>query len=196
MNAFNIGKYLLLLLIPVGAFGQATTPEVEQSAQMIADCSQERFDYSRQIFLDTFRNRDGRESKLKEILSQCPDAPWNSEVSDYLKSAQEDRAETLFLVAKYYQDLYNSGKSKSPMGAEVRYEEIITKYPEYSRMDNVLSLIGDLETAQGKYEEAWTNYLRVINEFPESKYVQAAYRRLAALEKEKLARPLIGEPFE
>jgi TolA-binding protein len=196
MNALNIGKYLLLLLIPVGVFGQAKTPEAEQRDQTVADCLQERFDHSRYIFLDKLGNPGGRESKLKEILSQCPDAPWRPEVSEYLRSAREDRAEHLFYIAKYYQDLYNSGKSKSLKMPEIRYNEIVTKYPEYSKMDNVLIVIGDVETAQGKYEEAWTNYLRVINEFPKSKYVPIAYGRLAALENEKLARPFVDEPFE
>jgi outer membrane protein assembly factor BamD (BamD/ComL family) len=130
-----------------------------------------------------------RESKLTRILDQCPDAPWHQQVLDYLHSVREERAKHLLEIANYFYGLYTDGKSHSLRCVESYLRDIVEKYPEYSHMDSVLLTLGDVQTEQNEFDEAWSVYLKITNEFPASRLVPTAYGRIRKLQEKALAQP-------
>jgi len=133
---------LIVLSIPLISSAQDADPAYDSNPT--PDCSSELFDEALHIFRDTLRaDAISRERKLSKILKECPDAPWNSQVSDLLNSTREESAEHLFSIAKYYQDLYNSRRQGGLKGAYSRYRPIVEKYPEFSKLDLTLLNLGD-----------------------------------------------------
>ena len=179
-----------MILLPLTVAGQNSEQNTEIRSTDVSRCSQERFEEAQHLSRDVFRDGVYRERKLAKILAECPDAPWSSQVTEFLQTAREESAEHSFRVAKYYQDLYNSERTGGLKGAEARYQEIVEKYPEYSRLDLTLLNLGDAQAALGNYDDAWTSYQRLINEFPTSQLVKAAFKRLQTLETMRIQHPL------
>ena len=179
---------LIVLSIPLISSAQDADPAYDSNPT--PDCSSELFDEALHIFRDTLRaDAISRERKLSKILKECPDAPWNSQVSDFLKSTREESAEHLFSIAKYYQDLYNSRRQGGLKGAYSRYRQIVEKYPKYSKLALTLLNLGDVETSLGNFDEAWSSYQRLINDLPTSPLVDTAFKRLQTLEEIRIKDP-------
>jgi len=179
---------LIVLSIPLISSAQDADPAYDSNPT--PDCSSELFDEALHIFRDTLRaDVISRERKLSKILKECPDAPWNSQVSDLLKSTREESAEHLFSIAKYYQDLYNSRRQGGLKGAYSRYRQIVEKYPEFSKLDLTLLNLGDVETSLEYYDEAWSRSQRLINDRPISQLVDTAFKRLQTLEEIRIKDP-------
>jgi outer membrane protein assembly factor BamD (BamD/ComL family) len=83
-------------------------------------------------------------------------------------------------VARYYFE-----RRKAYEGARDRLQEIIDAYPEFSRMDEVLYLMGQIHTKLGKPEEAARYYKKLLEEYPESERAKKARARLKELSKER-----------
>ena len=52
-----------------------------------------------------------------------------------------------------------------------RYETILSQYPDYERIDEVLFRLGQVLSFSGRYAEARPHFARLRSEFPESPYV-------------------------
>jgi outer membrane protein assembly factor BamD (BamD/ComL family) len=75
-------------------------------------------------------------------------------------------------------------KRKAYEGARDRLQEIIETYPEFSRMDEVVFLMGEAHAKLGKVETATDYYNKVIKTYPESEFVKKARERLDKLKTE------------
>jgi outer membrane protein assembly factor BamD (BamD/ComL family) len=82
-------------------------------------------------------------------------------------------------VARYYFE-----RRKAYEGARDRLQEIIDTYPEFSRMDEVLYLMGEIHIRLGKREEAARYYKKLLEEYPKSERAKRARARLSELGKE------------
>jgi hypothetical protein len=93
---------IIVLLLATGssvtAFGQDTRSNKVVIDQAVVDCSQDKLEEAQRVFRDVL-NKDSREIRLTRILEQCSEAPWHQQVSDYLFSVREDRANQLFQIA-------------------------------------------------------------------------------------------------
>ena len=85
-------------------------------------------------------------------------------------------------VARYYLT-----KRKAYEGALDRLQEIIDTHPGFSRMDEVLYLMGEANLKLNKPEQAANYYNRLLKEYPDSEYLKKAREKL-----EKM-KPLAGE---
>ena len=79
-------------------------------------------------------------------------------------------------VARYYLE-----KRKAYSGALDRLQEIRDSYAEFSRMDEVLFLMGEANYKLNKPEKAGEFYNKVLKDFPTSELVRRARERLAEL---------------
>ena len=101
------------------------------------------------------------EQRLKALMQQYPQTKLRPEVEERLRQVQDNLGDHNFAVATFYRDRYN-GKKGGLKGAQDRFKEIVEKYPNYCRMDEVL------------YNYAWTF---TVEEEPEAaKYYQQLVR--------------------
>lgn len=93
------------------------------------------------------------------------------------------RDEALEINAKHNLDVarYYITKRKAYVGARDRLQEIIDTYPDFSRMDEVLYLLGEAHYKLGKKDEAADFYNKLLKDFPESEFAKKARERVDEL---------------
>ena len=72
-------------------------------------------------------------------------------------------------------------KRKAYEGARDRLQEIVDTYPEFSRMDEVVFLLGEASLKLNKPEKATEYYERVVKNYEGSEFVKKARERLKEL---------------
>jgi outer membrane protein assembly factor BamD (BamD/ComL family) len=88
-------------------------------------------------------------------------------------SATEVAAKHNLDVARWY-----LVKRKAYEGARDRLQEIIDSYPEFSRIDEVIFLMGEAHLKLKKNDKAVEYYSKLLKEYPESEFAKRARARL------------------
>jgi outer membrane protein assembly factor BamD len=115
------------------------------------------------------------EAELKEFLLKYPDSPLMPRVKRRLREAQEVLAQGDYRTASFY---YMRGAYPA---AKSRFQEIVDKYPNYSRGDNALYSLALTCERLKRPKDAIPFYSRIITEFPLSPYRSDAKERLVAM---------------
>ena len=92
-----------------------------------------------------------------------------------LRDARDRLSDSSYLVGRFYWrlDYY--------AGAIDRFQEILDGDPEYTRLDQVYYHLADSLAALGRGAEALPLYERLVEEFPESIYLEDAAEQIAGL---------------
>ncbi|MGH9407791.1 MAG: outer membrane protein assembly factor BamD [Terriglobia bacterium] len=125
-------------------------------------------------------NRDASEAlaaqaEFKEFLLKYPTNPLMPEVKGRLREVQEVLAEGEYDIAMFYY------VHRAYLAAESRFQDITTKYPNFSQGDEVFWSLGQSLAQLHRTREAVPYYDRLIMEFPLSPYVKLAKAQLASL---------------
>jgi outer membrane protein assembly factor BamD len=115
------------------------------------------------------------EIELKSMIDRYPDSNLLDEAKRDLRAVQEVLADGVYGVASFYMLQRNYSAATS------RYKEVMTKYPDYSKMPNTLFNLADALRQAGNDQESVIYYARVVTEHPLSDRVDAAKQRLTAL---------------
>jgi outer membrane protein assembly factor BamD (BamD/ComL family) len=93
------------------------------------------------------------------------------------------RDETMEVAAKHNLEIarWYLTKRKAYEGARDRLQEIIDTYPDFSRMDEVVYLMGEAHLKLGKNDKAADFYNKLLKTYPESELVKKARARLDEL---------------
>ena len=103
------------------------------------------------------------------------------------KPIEAPRDAALEIAAKHNLEVarWNLVKRKAYEGARDRLQEIIDTYPDFSRMDEVDFLMGELHLKLGKNEKAAEYYSMLLKTYPESEFAKKARTRLDELNEKK-----------
>src|SRR5256712_7800283 len=115
------------------------------------------------------------ESELKAMIENYPDSPLLDEAKEKLRAVQEVLAQGVDRVADFYY------QRKSYPAAVARYKEIMTKYPDYSRMPDNLYYLAESLRLNNNEPEAAIYYSRLVTDHPLSNRVSNAKQRLTAM---------------
>ena len=109
-------------------------------------CSQELFEKAVDSYNRRRYNSESRaEQDLKEVIANCAETVWYYQAEEYLKIVQEELAERNFLIARYYWEKFQAGKSTSLGGVLSRLKKIIEDYPNYSQIILVKQLLDEVK---------------------------------------------------
>lgn len=134
--------------------------------------------------LKTLRSRKHRndinllrkaERELKGILETDPSSVFKSRVEAYLDIVNEGLAYHDLLVASFYM---NIGNGQRALAARVRLLNITQHYPKFSKMDEVLFRLSVVSVMDGKEDEAVRYSWKLICNYPNSEYRDAAIKKL------------------
>ena len=114
------------------------------------------------------------EVELKSMIESYPDSNLLDEAKRDLRAVQEVLADGVNSVADFYMLHRNYGAAVS------RYKEVMTKYPDYSRLPDTLYALGDALHRAGNDQEASISYSRLVVEHPLSARVTDAKHALTA----------------
>jgi TolA-binding protein len=103
--------------------------------------------------------------------------------------AMEIQAKHNLEVARWY-----ITKRKAYEGARDRLQEIIDTYAEFSRMDEVVFLMGEAHFKLGKSDKAADFYNKLLKVYPESEFVKKARARLDELKVEPAQKTESSKP--
>jgi len=118
------------------------------------------------------------EQRLKVLLQQYPTSTLRPTVETRLQEVQENLAMHNLQIARFYYDVkYSTGKG-GLKGAQSRLQEIVAKYPCFSFNDEVFYRLGATFQAEEEPDEAARYYQKLVQEFPESEYIEKAKEQL------------------
>ncbi len=132
-----------IVFIPQIIFEQTQSVSVN-SKNNLDICSKEFVNSAKDSFARRWENTEihsRAEKDLMLILNNCPDLTSQSELKSYLKVLQEERADQLYKISLYYLKRFSEKKIKSPVGGCLLLKQIKEKYPDYSQIDAVDSLL-------------------------------------------------------
>lgn len=105
------------------------------------------------------------ERQLKELLRRYPNTDQKEQINSLMNQVQEILATHELIVAKFY---YN--RREAAPAAQMRTEEILNKYPNFSRMDEALWLHAQAMADQEDTETASQDLTRIVTNYPNSEY--------------------------
>src|SRR5213080_3449299 len=117
------------------------------------------------------------EQRLKVLLQQYPQTKLRPEVELRLREVQDNLAEHNYIIAIYYRDHYVNKKG-GLKGSQDRLKEIIEKYPNYCRMDEVLFNYGWTFMQEEEPDEAAKYFQQLVRDYPNSQFVDKAKDQL------------------
>ena len=114
--------------------------------------------------------------EFEAFIQRWPNADLMDEVRARLREARDRLSESELGVGTYY---YNR---KWTPGAVARLEEILETDPGFSGRDAVYFYLADAFRMQTRVEEALTFFQRLMDEFPDSEFVEQAARIMPEVE--------------
>jgi outer membrane protein assembly factor BamD len=115
------------------------------------------------------------EEELQTFLLKYPNHPLAAEAEQRLREVQEVMAEGDYRIARYY---YIKGSKRA---AVARLQEIVTRYPLYSKSDESLYMLGRTYESVEQNELAANYFSKLIREYPHSERVEYAKERLGVM---------------
>lgn len=108
--------------------------------------------------------------------SAMAQGPARGRIEPTRDEALELTAKHNLTVARYYLE-----KRKAYTGARDRLQEIMDSYADFSRMDEVLFLMGEVHYKLNKADKAGEFYNKMLKDFPSSEFARRARERLVEL---------------
>jgi len=118
------------------------------------------------------------EQRLKVLLQQYPNSPLRPTVEARLREVQENLAMHNLQIARFYYDVKFSTGKGGLKGSQSRLKEIVDKYPCFSFNDEVFYRLASTYQAEEEPDEAARYYQKLVQEYPESEYLEKAKDQL------------------
>jgi len=120
-------------------------------------------------------------AEFKKVIADYP-------ASDQAKPAQERIKECEERLAAHGADIAISYHDRKAYRAAIsRLTEVMSTYPEYSRLDRLYYYLGDCHFWLRQYDQAVPFFAKVVSDYPGQKLAKDATKKLAEIEKLKAA---------
>ncbi|MFQ6110188.1 MAG: outer membrane protein assembly factor BamD [Candidatus Aminicenantales bacterium] len=118
-------------------------------------------------------------AEFKKVVTNYPLSEEAKMAQEKIKECEERLAEHTFGIGEIY---YKMGAYKAAVN---RLKEILTQFPDYSKMDKVYFHLADSYYKWNKMDESIPYFTKLISDFPQSKYAKKAQKRMKYIEKRK-----------
>ena len=178
---FSFRLALLLLIFAVPGVSQDAFAQITQTTA--SHCTEELFQQAEQSFE---RRKLGSENlalaekQLSNVARVCKEQPAGFHAEEQLRVVHEELANHNLLIALFYLSKSYCGRG-GQAGARSRLKNIVERYPAYSKFDQVLFLLGEINMNDRNFDEAASYYQRLIGAYPASEYIGKASLQLSAI---------------
>jgi outer membrane protein assembly factor BamD len=107
--------------------------------------------------------------EYERLLDIYPQSQYVEQARERIHDCRQTLARSHYQVGYFYQKTRRSWRS-----AIARYETVLSDYPDYERIDEVLFRLGQVLSFSGRYAEARPHLARLRTEFPASPFVAEA----------------------
>ncbi len=121
------------------------------------------------------------EQRLKALLQQYPKSELRDAVQERLEEVQNNLGLHSLWIGNFYYAKAIDQKQTGLKGAQLRYREIIDKYPNFGWMDDVLFHLANTYLVEEETDEAAKYFQRLVRDYPNSDYVEKAKEQLAII---------------
>lgn len=110
--------------------------------------------------------------EFRKVWREHPDSEWADRAREMADECRERLAESEMRVGLFYK------RGEAYTGAIARFRTILEEYPRYSRRDRVYFELAESLRASRKTDEALIYFQKLVEEYPESRYVSQAHEFL------------------
>jgi outer membrane protein assembly factor BamD len=114
--------------------------------------------------------------EFKALITKYPLSDEAKLSEEHIKDCEERLAEHTLSIGRHYY------KVKAYKASTDRLLEILTEYPNYSKMDEVYYFLGDSYYLWKKTDQSIPYFRKLISDFPESKFAKKAVSRMERIE--------------
>lgn len=118
-------------------------------------------------------------TEFKKVITNYPLSEEAKMAQDRIKDCEERLAEHIYGIGEIYY------KMKAYKAAVSRLREILTEFPDYSKMDKVYYHLGDSYYKWNKVDESVPYFTKLISDYPQSQYAEKAQKVMEEIEKRK-----------
>ena len=128
------------------------------------------------------------QTKTRQALLEFQKVVTTYPLSDEAKLAQEKIKETEEKLAQHEVDIgQHYYRVSALIAAERRLTEILTNYPNYSKMDAVYFYLADTYFKWQRFDDSLPFFSKLISDYPKSKFVKNAQKKIEEINKKKAA---------
>jgi len=117
--------------------------------------------------------------EFKILLTKYPDSEEAKNAQEKIIECEEKLAKHSLIIAKHYY------RVKTYNATIDRLKEILTKYPHFSEMDKLYFYLADSYYKSKREEQALPYFRKLISDYPDSKFVKKAQKRLEEYEEKQ-----------
>lgn len=121
--------------------------------------------------------------EFRKVVTDYPASEQAREAQEKIKECEERLAQHAAAVGRQYHN------AKAYRAAVSRLTEVMTTYPDYSRMDEVYFYLGSSHLRMNQPDQALPFLTKVVTDYPRSKIAKKATKLLKEIEARKKAGP-------
>lgn len=118
-------------------------------------------------------------SEFKKVITAYPLSEEAKKAQENIEKCEEYLAEHILHIGELY---YKRNSFKASIS---RLLDILTTYPNFSKMDQVYYYIGNSYFEWKKYDQSLPYLTKLVTDFPESKYADKASDKIDEIEKKR-----------
>jgi outer membrane protein assembly factor BamD len=122
-------------------------------------------------------------AEFKRVVSAYPTSDEAAQAEQRIKDCEDRLAEHSLGIAAHYNRVWAFPAAVS------RLNEILQDYPSFSKMDEVFFYLGDSYMRWGKTDQCKAYFIKVVSDYPKSKFLKKAQESLKLLEASAKAAP-------
>jgi outer membrane protein assembly factor BamD len=115
--------------------------------------------------------------EFRLLLKDYPGSEQAKPAQQRIAECEERMAEHTFIIGKEYHN------ERAYKAAADRLNEILTTYPNYSRMDQAYFYLGDSYFRWKKYDQAVPYLTKLVTDYPKSGFAKKAQERLKEINR-------------
>jgi len=118
-------------------------------------------------------------AEFKKVITNFPLSEEAKLAQEKIKDCEERLAEHISEIGRFYY------KRSAYEAAVNRLTEIITTFPNFSKMDEVYFYLADSYFKWNKVDQSIPYFAKLISDFPKSKYAEKAQKKMGEINKDK-----------
>jgi outer membrane protein assembly factor BamD len=127
--------------------------------------------------------------EYQRLIDIYPDSPYAERTRERIVELRQSLARSEYNAGYFYQRTRQACRA-----AIARYEGILSEYPDYKRLDDVLLRLAECLDLTGRPTEAQPHLARLLAEYPDSEHAEEARQLMAALATRAVTPPTPANP--
>jgi len=131
---------------------------------------------------DQSKTRQGLE-EFRKVVKNYPTSDEAELAQDKIKQCEENLAEHTMTIGRHYYKVH------AYKAATSRLAEVLTAYPDYTKMDHIYFYLADSYFGWDKAEEAVPYFTKLLSDYPQSKFIEKATQKMDIIQAKLKEKP-------